>query len=311
MAETLNLANSHDPLSFKYEITQFPDGQQSLRIIESGYDTYESLKQNTTGVTIKSRLNNFRDLELIICATQALKEVGVNKIRLYIPYCTGARSDRKFMEGGINYIKNVIAPIINLQNYESVTILDPHSDVLEACINNFKKIDNTKLVKFALPLIDNTNDAREKTVFVSPDAGALKKVYHVAETVSHDKIIIAAKHRDIKSGKITHTEVPDLDKYSPNSNFVIIDDICDGGRTFVEIAKVIKNRVWSGDEYFRGKIFLIVTHGIFTYGFEEISEYFDGIYTTNSVKEIVDGTITNTFSKNKTIHQLVKQLNVF
>jgi hypothetical protein len=48
MAETLNLANSHDPLSFKYEITQFPDGQQSLRIIESGYDTYESLKQNTT-----------------------------------------------------------------------------------------------------------------------------------------------------------------------------------------------------------------------------------------------------------------------
>jgi len=308
MAEVLNLVNPDDILSFKYTINKFPDGQQSLDLIESGYNTFNSLKQKS--IIIKSRLNNFSDLEIIICATQALKEIGVERIKLYIPYCTGARSDRKFIDGGINYVKHVIAPIINSQGYEKVIIVDPHSDVLEACINNFEKISNIELVRFALPNIDNTNDAREKTVFVSPDAGALKKVYNVAERFKHDKVIIAAKHRDIKSGKITHTEVPNLDNYKPNSNFVIIDDICDGGRTFTEIGKVIKSHKWSGVP-FSGKIYLIVTHGIFTYGFEELSEYFDGIFCTNSVKDVTDGIIVNAFSKNKTIHSLVKQLNIF
>lgn len=149
MAETLNLVNPNDILSFKYEISRFPDGQQSLRLVEDGYNTFNSLKENSQGITIKSRLNTFQDLEIIICATQSLKEVGVNRIRLYIPYCMGARSDRKFMEGGINYVKTVIAPIINSQGYEQVIILDPHSDVLEACINNFKKKDTSDLLHFA------------------------------------------------------------------------------------------------------------------------------------------------------------------
>ena len=145
MAETLNLVNKEDKLSCKYEISTFPDGQQSLRIIEEGYNTFYSLKNNKQGITIKSRLNSFKDLELIICANQCLKEIGVEKVRLYIPYCIGGRSDRKFEEGGINYIKTVIAPILNSQNFEKVIIMDPHSDVLEACINNFESRDNHDL----------------------------------------------------------------------------------------------------------------------------------------------------------------------
>lgn len=150
MAEVLNLVNPNDSLSFKYEISRFPDGQQSLRLIEDGYNTFNSLKENPYGISIKSRLNNFQDLEIIICATQALREVGVNRIRLYIPYCMGARSDRKFMEGGINYVKHVIAPIINSQEYEQVIIMDPHSQTLESCINNFTEIKNEKLVLMAI-----------------------------------------------------------------------------------------------------------------------------------------------------------------
>jgi ribose-phosphate pyrophosphokinase len=307
MAETLNLVNPNDSLSIKYEISKFPDGQQSLRLIESGYITFNSLKGNSNGITIISRLNTFQDLEIIICATQALKEAGVNRIRLYIPYCIGARSDRKFMEGGINYVKTVIAPIINSQGYDKVTIIDPHSDVLEACINNFEGGNNLKLVKFALSQIDNTNEAREKTVIISPDAGALKKIYNVAEAFEISKIVIAAKHRDIKTGNITHTEVPDLNKYRTDSNFVIIDDICDGGRTFIEIAKVIKSHVWPHDEYFKGKIYLIVTHGIFSAGYAQLGEYFDGIYCTNSVKDIGE----KDYHALETAPTKVKQLNIF
>lgn len=321
MAEILNLVNPNDKLSFKYEISRFPDGQQSLRLVEDGYNTFYSLKNNSQGITMKSRLNTFQDLEIIICATQALKEVGVNRIRLYIPYCMGARSDRKFMDGGINYVKNVIAPIINSQGYERVTILDPHSDVLEACINNFEKKDNSDLLYFAfrdyflgkgLETWDASNF--DGVRLVSPDAGALKKVFHCAEQLKYKhEVIIASKHRNLETGKIDYTNVP-ISVNDADKDIFIIDDICDGGRTFIEIAKAVnevRNLSSAVHPEHHGKNYLIVTHGIFSAGFDFLAQYFDGIYTTNSVKDVQDGTIVDTFSRHKTIHSLVKQLNVF
>jgi ribose-phosphate pyrophosphokinase len=150
----INLVNPDDIYSFKYEVSHFPDGQHSLNLIESESRdyTFDALREHAKkhGITIKSRLNSFEDLEIILCATQALKNLGIKRIRLYIPYCLGGRSDRKFVKGGINYIKDVIAPIINLQGYEEVEIMDPHSQTLESTINNFVEIKNNDLVLFAI-----------------------------------------------------------------------------------------------------------------------------------------------------------------
>jgi len=319
MAETLNLVNPNDIFTFKYEISRFPDGQQSLRLIENGYNTFQSLRDSDSahGIRIYSRLNTFSDLEIIICATQALKEVGVKNISLYIPYCIGARSDRKFMEGGVNYVKQVIAPIINSQGYSKVTILDPHSDVLEACINNFEKQDNVDLVSFALQdyflskgfqtwSASNFDGVR----FISPDAGALKKVFHVAEAVKYrNEVIIASKHRDLETGKIDYTNVP-MSVNDADKDVFIIDDICDGGRTFIEIAKAVEEvRKLSSSvkpEHY-GKNYLIVTHGIFSAGYAQLGEYFEKIYTTNSVKEIGE----TEYHALENIPTKVKQQNVF
>jgi len=273
-------------LNLRYKISKFPDGQQSIKL------EFIHLEDE---VKIISRLNDFKDLEVILCATAALKNIGVKTIHLYTPYFLGARSDRQFEDGSINYLKDVITPIINSQDYETVTIVDAHSDVLEACIHNYRKIDNIGLVKFALTDIDNTNGAREKLILVSPDAGALKKMYHVSEHFGIDKMVIANKHRDIKTGKITHTEVPGLTQEPGSKNFVIIDDICDGGRTFLEIAKTIRKE--REDSVFNDKIYLVVTHGIFSAGFNELKNWIDGIYCTNSVKNVDN--------------ELVKQLNIF
>ena len=281
MAETLNLVDSNDQLSCGYEISKFPDGQQTLKIVEKGYATFESLKNNNQGITIKSRLNSFKDLELIVCANQCLKEIGVKKVRLYIPYCIGGRSDRKFEEGGINYIKTVIAPIINSQNFEKVTVLDPHSDVLEACINNFESRDNHDLVLRALKDIDNKDGAKDRMVLVSPDAGALKKMFKIQQRFGIKEMLIGSKERDLK-GNITHTSVSGFDVSMREKTFVIVDDICDGGRTFIEISKVIKEHY---HRYGGAKVVLIVTHGIFSKGFDTVLEHIDEVYTTDSIKE--------------------------
>ena len=292
---TINLAYP-EKSDIKFEKTKFPDGQQSIRITSN--------IASEIAIKIYSRFTSFQDLELILCATAALKNLGMTDIFLYIPYFLGGRSDRKFEDGSINYIKDIIAPIINSQNYKGVLVLDPHSDVIEACIDRLDKINNYSVVKAALTSIDNTNSAREKMCIISPDAGALKKIYGVAKHFDIREVITASKVRDLSTGKILHTEIPQIHG-DQHKNFVIIDDICDGGRTFIEVAKAIREKRPS--PMFSDKIYLIVTHGIFSGGLLELSKYFSAVYATNSVKDIKvdeysDYTVDNNF---------LTQFNVF
>jgi ribose-phosphate pyrophosphokinase len=271
---TLDLVNQ-EKSDIKYKISSFPDGQQTV-------DLTDTIKQYNDPIYLKSRLNSFKDLELIICATQAIRNQIPNKeIKLYVPYFLGSRSDRKFQDGGVNYLKQVICPIINSQNYSGVTVMDPHSDVLEACLNNYEKENNFKLVKFALSNIDNKDGAQDRICLVSPDAGAYKKIFDVAKFYGISNIITATKVRDMKTGNILHTEIPVLDQHN-DLTYVIVDDICDGGRTFVELAKVIK----AGRP--TAKVYLVVTHGIFSAGFKVLNEYLDGVYCTNSYRDVAD-----------------------
>lgn len=293
----LDLTNV-DKSDIQYKITSYPDGQQDITI----HTVMDMLLFKTDSIQINSRFNSFKDLELIICATKALRRLGVKEIFLYIPYLLGSRSDRQFQEGGTSYLVDVIAPIINSLNFESVTVIDVHSDVASACINNLKVIDNTGFIYKAL------RDSDQKVeyggfVLVSPDAGALKKIYNVAKTIDYKgEIIVASKHRDL-DGRITHTEVPLEIGGFQYKDFVIIDDICDGGRTFIEIAKVIREKRSAT------KIFLIVTHGIFSAGLKELSEYFNHIYTTNSIMDI--NSMTEFGMRNEKYLNKVTQLNIF
>lgn len=152
----LNLV-SPEKSEIKYKISRFPDGQQNLTIDLKSFHDVSSYFENyiNNKVQIKSRLNNFLNLELIVCTVASLHELGVEEIHLYTPYIMGARSDRKFEEGGNNYLKDVLCPIINSLNFKTVTCIDPHSYSLECCIKNFKSIDNSQLVKFALNQIYN------------------------------------------------------------------------------------------------------------------------------------------------------------
>lgn len=313
--KTLNLTDL-EKSDIKYEISKFPDGQQQVKIDKNSMmDHYHTIKSNIDPhVQIKARLNNFKDLELICCAVASLKQILIDqKIKswsLYVPYFLGSRSDRKFEEGSNNYLKDVICPIINSLNFESVTVLDSHSDVLEACLNNFKKIDNLKLVSYALENLycdGNTKDhvthvtKNPNFILVSPDAGANKKIFKVAEQIGYTgDIITCSKSRDV-NGKLNKVNVP---LEFSGKDLIIIDDICDGGATFINIAKTIRSRVHNSVK--QPKIYLIVTHGIFSKGLSELCKYFDGIYTTNSYQEH-DQPLFAPSSERK----LVKSLNVF
>jgi len=150
-------------------------------------------------------------------------------------------------------------------------------------------------------------DINDKFILIAPDSGSLKKIYKLAEQIGYKgDIITCSKDRDV-DGKLTKTYVPFSTAKTQNKDFIIIDDICDGGATFINVAKSIKNRFEVYDKTnFNSKIYLIVTHGIFSKGFKELSQYFDGIYCTNSYGDALtqrDGDMQ--------YEKFVKQLDVF
>ena len=279
-----------------YHKVSFPDGQQDIVITS---------QEVNVPILIKSRFNSFLDLELIICATKALHGIGCNHISLFSPYVLGARSDRKFQEGGTSYLRDVIAPIINAQNFEKVFVIDPHSDVMEGVINNLHTTTNVNLVKW---VFDNgwNSVLMSNSVLVAPDAGAYKKIFKLAKDIGFlGKIVTCSKFRNTE-GKIIGTDVP-LTEDMICKDFVIIDDICDGGATFMGIAEAI-NAYRSQYKCLYGKIRLVVTHGIFSKGFVDLKKCIDNIYCTDSVKSIEPHGYTPREEKGSDI---VNQFSVF
>lgn len=191
-------------------------------------------------------------------------------LNLHIPYLACARYDRVIQKGD-SFDLRVVAKAINELGMRRVTLYDPHSDVAAALIDNVDIVTNEILVK-----------AYDKpdAVLIIPDAGAAKKAFEYPKWNQNlTSYVQALKHRDPLTGNVTGVEVLNVERCK-GRHCVIIDDICDGGRTFIEIAKYIHDAI---DEKSLLSLTLIVTHGIFSKGFEELGDYFDQIITSNSM----------------------------
>lgn len=192
------------------------------------------------------------------------------KVQITYPYFPYARQDRVISEDE-PFSLQIFAKLLNSLHFEKVTIWDPHSDVTPALVNNCVPIHQWNIAGGFLPktLFDDHD-----IMFVSPDAGAYKKV---AKLMPNDyRIIIGTKIRGT-DGTIIKTDL-----YSPVSlkekTCVVVDDICDGGKTFIELGKALKHK---GAK----KLILYVTHGIFSKGLAELFLYYDAVYTTNSFEQ--------------------------
>ncbi|WET00867.1 ribose-phosphate diphosphokinase [Flavobacterium sp. YJ01] len=222
-------------------------------------------------ITITHRLNSFNDLGLLCVTVDALRRMDVKIIDLFIPYFPAARQDRVMIPGEPLSVK-VYADIINALQLSKVYVFDAHSEVTPALLNNSTVIPNYTFIKEVL------NRIGENVKLISPDGGALKKIYKVSEFLGGVEVVECSKSRDVKTGKLSGFKVYEDDLNGMDC--LIVDDICDGGGTFVGLAEELKKKN-------AGKLYLAVSHGIFNKGFEVLN-CFDGIFTTDSVKDFED-----------------------
>lgn len=177
---------------------------------------------------------------------------------LYCPYLPYARQD-KAVSNDTTFARHPM--IASLSSYfNPIQTFDAHSDCGD--VESFKP----NIFFSSIPKHD---------IICFPDAGA-KKRYQ--EYFGGKKVILFSKIRDQKTGAIKKVRFSNPKKYLlKNKTILIVDDICDGGRTFIECAKVLKT--------FKPKqIGLAVSHGVFSQGFMPLAEAgIETVYTTNSL----------------------------
>jgi|LakMenE01Jun11ns_1017448.scaffolds.fasta_scaffold9654888_1 ribose-phosphate pyrophosphokinase len=220
-------------------------------------------------VKIFAKLNNSDDIMYLLLTVDAIRRINQEtKIYLTIPYFPYARQDRVCNEGEALSVK-IMANLINSLHCDEVTIYDPHSDVTPALLNRCKVISLAEIIADSLlvKLIHKNN-----LTLLSPDAGAEKKIRAAANKIAlHGKtveVLCASKSRDVRTGNITSTQIHGDIK---GKNLIILDDICDGGSTFVELAKTLK-KLESGDVY------LYITHAIFSKGLAVLKNHIKHVY---------------------------------
>lgn len=253
----------------RFERIRYPDGQISAKFIET-WPPVEYI--------IKERINSYEDLFYVRSIADCMPKGNASMFKLFIPCMFGQRSDRRF-EKFQSFDLKLITDIINECKFSEVRIFDPHSDVTMALINNSVKVSPLEYVRQA------ANDIVEKQLLteghygigdlllVSPDAGAFKKVFEFGKEMNLP-VMGAMKHRD-KDGHVDLMFTHDVEE----KVCLIVDDLCDGGYTFLVLAEELR-------KHKAAKVYLYVSHGLFSKGLSKLQGVIDHIYCTNSVKDI-------------------------
>lgn len=218
---------------------------------------------------------DFIDLMLLMDAVRREYKYNISQTKeeLILDYLPYARQDRVNCPGESLSIK-VITDIVNSLQFNTVYCKDIHSDVGISLLNNLSHL-NTNVCGSKLPEI-----LGRETILVSPDAGAARKVHDFARNNGYRQIVSAYKKRDPETGIISGTWV-DISgvtegQHLGNRDMLIVDDICDGGATFLGLGQKLR-------EITDGKLYLYVTHGIFSKGLDDLLAIYDTIYVSNNM----------------------------
>lgn len=272
---SIDLVNK-DMSEIEYLFETHPDGQQDCVLFPKGQLT--AGRGGPIAVKIISRFSTFADLERILLVTSAIRSYNINNldVYLYIPYLLGARSDTCFVMGGPSYLKDVIAPILNEQEYTDIVCEDPHSYKALDMIPRLSKRMKTPLMR-DLSILERMVDDVSKLVVVDHHrrSGAHRALGLVTSTSPPLPLLMCppiGKERELKY------DVKDYEAYK-DRDLIIVTDILDSCEREVALVTALRSAGY------HGKIILYGTHGIFSYNINALLDMFDYVITTNSWQE--------------------------
>ncbi len=181
------------------------------------------------------------DTMSILLMVDVMKRNGIQPKTLIIPYLPYARQDR-VTSLDEPFSLEVFANLINSCGFETVLTNDVHSPIAGKLIKNL-------ISQLLYDQVDRLCENEQIDILVCPDKGAIERVKQINDEFY--PILYATKVRE--NGKVTATECNMEGWEIESKNLLISDDCIAGGRTFIELAKVIRKRNPKG-------LFLVVTH---------------------------------------------------
>lgn len=282
----------------------FPGGEVRVQLDLDSLNNYGEVN-NYRDFHIKAKIKNSDELIALIHTIEIVNVYyGIGHIELTLNYLPYARQDRICNPGEINGLEWILN-LLDSMDVNKLNILDVHNPSKINPMNYNMHITNTHVSDILLkniPLIGNYN------FIVAPDAGSANKIRQVVDrsnnifnkNTSHGELndimkafyhiepIFFEKTRDQQTGKIEDISISTesitlLESFDvlerKNKRVLVVDDICDGGGTFLPIAHILRV------EYDIKYIDLFVTHGIFSKGTVDLLNEYNNIITTDSFAE--------------------------
>jgi ribose-phosphate pyrophosphokinase len=227
------------------DIGRFPDGTALIK--------YSPLPHQKVGYAKLSwYYENDSEFLSLMYLVKHLRSNGVNDIYLYMPYIPNARQDRVKSPEDVFTLK-YFAELLNSLNLTRIEVLDPHSTVSEALINNLMVISPRPYIEHVIDkIMPNLRKIHEPncglTMFY-PDEGAMKRYSGMSDL----PYAFGIKKRNWATGQIEGLEVAGAIDQIAGRDILIVDDICSRGGTFLHSAKKLK-------ELGANDIYLFVSH---------------------------------------------------
>lgn len=232
-------------LELVIDVMKFNDG--SIRVMLPTFDPEDHQHRY---LQINAFIESLDDLMIVSQVKEIVERLSKTPKNIYLnilstPY---TRYDRPMFETGLDgFGAKCFAGFVNAMKFECVTFLDCHSDVMFDHVNGgFNSQAQLGMVESLIgEEVFNYN-------LVAPDKGATKK--------NKKADVICNKVRNPETGQITGMEITEVftDTFVDSQPLLVIDDICEGGRTFIEVAKVLEERFPALNRE------LYITHGIFS-----------------------------------------------
>ena len=223
------------------DVKRFPDGTQMLFDFEVDVLyrptpikivwCYESEDEALTLLYLKKHLEN------------NYKPGYKANIELFMPYVPNARMDRVKSEKEVFTLKH-FCWFINSLGFDKVYIMDPHSIVSEALIDNVCVLRPSNIISNVIDKMLCLNDFEREVVIYFPDDGAYKR-YKDMPCFKDLKCVYGKKERDWNTGQILGIEIYDkngskLTNELENCDVLMVDDIISYGGTLAYSADKLK-----------------------------------------------------------------------
>ena len=229
-------------------------------------------------------LARIQDSDALVKLLMYLATTGGAVQKVCVPYLPYARQDRVATPGDPIAI-DVLAQMLATSGIRRFATLEAHSPASIAAFTaagcELTNLPATPWIARFLATLKLRDD--RPLWFVAPDKGARPRTEAHAQVLATTArpigVIHCTKVRDPITGKLTHFEVDPQNRpneLGEHAAVVVVDDICDGGGTFLGVAKALRQTFGNHD------LHLWTTHGIYSRGLADLTNSFSTLGSTDS-----------------------------